>query len=775
MQLSNIDYIQSKGFEIKGRYILKRSSKNIKKVCGYLNEKNFFLFKENVYPFKHGTNYFDNSTLVDPNYIHYVKKEKEKENESTDFNVDFEKYIDTTQDKSVFTDWLNKQTNTFLNKDAEDYFDLRGIYNGRMANSVCFPFSDIDGNFVTAQIITYSKSGKRIKNNWSTNWFHSYKDIKPKLDLDLNKKYSVPVKCFFGESYLKGSENIIGIVEAPKTAVILKEIYPNIDWLATAGEQQLFGKNFEVLKDRKVILFPDAHTTSWREFGNKNGYNVCEILDIESVKEGSDIADFIFEDSAEVFSDLHEYLFSLNAGYFDVEIDKSLLDLNFKVVKDESVYFTALPYSYEGENLLLQKDDSGNFKAGFQGKHFNFFTKKKNTQNIQVNNTIPELIGYGILNANIDWHKKDKKDKKTGKLVGFSKDSFVWHLQKSYRTLKYLNPNTDYKAIFGIALNKLNNESNFSFNEVYVKRILMPLWDSYNTNLDRFKKYRDWKYKGSKQLARDEFERELNNDRFKARLQMRLLSFKDVLKEDRFILLETDLAINKSTRGYGQIKKLVKQWNEDVIGAKTLKTYLNILEIERKTKKLPLHIDDTYRVAVKKFFYLSLKDLAKELKFSNAQNLKRILTFEKNRDTETLVKNEVDSLLERILNIEPIRLRTDKEVRITDFRYIESVNEWASLHKNRGNWFTSKGQVKEEHKNPIFLSKEKLLLEKEKATEKVYSDILSWSIEYLDYLDSLKQEKSKSKVIKLSDIQVRSSSKDWYSPDEKLSLKLVNF
>ena len=113
--MNNIDYIESKGFQIKGRYIFKRSeSNNRHKVVGQLNDSNFFLYSENVYPFKQGTNYFDNSTIADPNYIHYIKKEKLKV--SNDFNVTFEQFIEVTKEKSIFTDWLNRKTNTFLNK-----------------------------------------------------------------------------------------------------------------------------------------------------------------------------------------------------------------------------------------------------------------------------------------------------------------------------------------------------------------------------------------------------------------------------------------------------------------------------------------------------------------------------------------------------------------------------------------------------------------------------------------------------------------------------------
>jgi hypothetical protein len=239
--------------------------------------------------------------------------------------------------------------------------------------------------------------------------------------------------------------------------------------------------------------------------------------------------------------------------------------------------------------------------------------------------------------------------------------------------------------------------------------------------------------------------------------------------------LETDLGISSHTRGYGQIRKLVKDWNKNVIGNSTLSTYMDRVnfsaDFEKEVKKLPVYIKDIIWDGREfTFSNISIPILSVLMGYST-DKVKNILKFKKDYDTETLVKNEVDNLLSIVKNIEPIRLATDKEVRITDFRYIEPANEWASLHKNRGNWF----DVKEEDSVIIFLPKEKLILEKEKTTEKVYLDVLSWSIKYLDYLDSLKKEKAESKVIKMSDIEVEVIPEHWYSPDEKLSAELVNF
>ena len=142
--MNNINYIESKGFRIKGTYIYKAGKKS--KVIGYLNEKNFFLFSGNVYPFKYGTNYFNETTLTDgKRYQQYIKKAKE--NERSDFNCNLDSYIDATKRSSIFLNYLTKQTKTFLSKTQINYFDIRGVASGYLENAVCFPFFDYDGNY----------------------------------------------------------------------------------------------------------------------------------------------------------------------------------------------------------------------------------------------------------------------------------------------------------------------------------------------------------------------------------------------------------------------------------------------------------------------------------------------------------------------------------------------------------------------------------------------------------------------------------------------------
>lgn len=675
--MKNLNYIESKGFRVKGRYIYKASK--LTKVIGKLNDTNFYFFSDNVYPFKQGVNYFDRTTLTDGKvYKQYIKKSTE--NERTDFNVRFDKYIDVTKSNSIFYTYVNSQTRKWLSKNSVNHFDIRGIADGYMEDSVCFPFFNYDGNFKTAQIIRYKEDGKRVKEGFNTNWFHSYKPIKKELGLKESDKYSVKIDCFFGENLLNGSDNIVGIVEAPKTAVILKEIYPNIDWIATAGESNLKSKNLGLLEDRKVILFPDAQTTQWNKIGGEYGFNVCNILDKYNAGAGSDLADYIFDSSFDGYAELHEYLFALNDGDFNFEIDASALDFQFNRKKDDSFYFTAVPYFYKGKKVLMQEDDSQLSNKIFTGKHFVIYSDK-----------------YKILNAQIDWHKQDTKNE-FGELMGFNEVNFKFHLQKCFRILKKLNPD-NYKGVFKKTIKSLKRNSNFSFNLKYVENVLVPMWDLWNEDLKRFYKHRDWRYNNSEQVTRKEFAIFLNDDKYRSKLNIRLKAFKDVLKDKRFIHSETDLGLSKYTasRGYSKITDLVKQWNTEVIGAKTYKTWNLKNEFFSKlrscTKKLPPYIEDSYIVATKMYNQKSISEISAMTGVTNRKTVKDFLTFKPSRDSELQIQKGISFLLDNITDIELLRMKTGKDssTRIVGFKHIEPINDQVFLYGHKMEWSKSFG------------------------------------------------------------------------------------
>ena len=224
---------------------------------------------------------------------------------------------------------------------------------------------------------------------------------------------------------------------------------------------------------------------------------------------------------------------------------------------------------------------------------------------------------------------------------------------------------------------------------------------------------------------------------------------------------------------------------KDVIGCSTVKTYFKKVDFYNKldkcTEKLPPHINNTYRAETILYSQYSFSEISNITKVTNRATIKAFLTFQKNRDTETLVMQEVEDLLSVIKYINPIRNTIiGKEgkkdtVRIYDFKYIKPTNDWDLLHKSRGDWFVSKTRVNRKIETPIFLPKAKLHREIENTTNKEYLSILEWSVKYLDYLDSLHQKKIRGKVVRLTDSDIRSNYIETFSKEKQIKLEVVNF
>lgn len=539
-----IQDLENNGFRVRGRNIQKKSKRRFKTV-GLLNENSFYFFSENVYPYKGGINFFNESTLVDIKDINKYKDYfKETEVEENEFKITFDDYLATTKNYSIFKDFLNNSIRSFKGANCVNYYDLRGIADGYLKDSVCFPFFDYNNNFKTAQIINYDTKGKRVKNSYSTSWLHSYKTVKKDLDLNTEDKYVVSNIPFFGENYLFGSDNPVAIVEAPKTAVLLKELYPDIDWLATAGETAIRNKDLKILQDKDVILFPDAKTTLWKEFAEENSFSVSNLLESKHAPEGSDLADFIFDFEHPLFYKIHSELFAINDRKFSFEYNQTKQLLNFGIVKADTSYFTAVPFK---NGLVVSKDNSYGFKKALNGLNFDLYESK-----------------YQVINAQLDFN--------TAK----NELEFVRLLKRCYLSLKFLNPDKDYLKAFYFTLNRLVKESKYRFNLKYVKTILIPLWDLNPVQEFEVVKLRDWKLKNADQVSKEEFIKNLNDEKFRLKVVKTCEAFLDVLEEDRFILLETDLFLsgNFRARGFKLFGQLVDDFNKEFFGYKRYSDYV---------------------------------------------------------------------------------------------------------------------------------------------------------------------------------------------------------
>jgi len=116
---------------------------------------------------------------------------------------------------------------------------------------------DIKGKVRTGKIMQYDPlTGKRIKHeSGAIDWVHN----KLKKSGTLPEDYNLQ-QCFFGEHLLGlHPEAIVCIVESEKSALISAAIFPEHIWLATGGIGNLSIEKCQVLRNRKVILFPDLN------------------------------------------------------------------------------------------------------------------------------------------------------------------------------------------------------------------------------------------------------------------------------------------------------------------------------------------------------------------------------------------------------------------------------------------------------------------------------------------------------------------------------------
>lgn len=113
--------------------------------------------------------------------------------------------------------------------------------------------------------------------------------------------------CLFGEHLLRDRPGVpVAIVESEKIAIIMSVFSPNYIWLAVGGSGWLNVEKCKVLKNRKVVLFPDLGKCFelWTEKAkeirqalalnlNVNGFLKDNVKEEDS-REGFDFVDFFY-------------------------------------------------------------------------------------------------------------------------------------------------------------------------------------------------------------------------------------------------------------------------------------------------------------------------------------------------------------------------------------------------------------------------------------------------------------------------------------------------
>lgn len=191
----------------------------------------------------------------------------------------------------------------------------------------------------TGKIMLYDDlTGKRVKKPIDhINWVHSVLKI-PDYKL---------VQVLFGSHLLKSSHNTVAIVESEKTAIIASICFPDVTWLAAGSKDGLKIEKFKPLKNRNIILYPDANAYElWSTFAEKNSADfkikVSKLIDITLTayekSSGDDIADFLLANIPEDLKAEHQ------TAIPDLEINTGKVSTPdiFNNFKTKNPYFTDL-------------------------------------------------------------------------------------------------------------------------------------------------------------------------------------------------------------------------------------------------------------------------------------------------------------------------------------------------------------------------------------------------------------------------------------------------
>ena len=183
--------------------------------------------------------------------------------------------------------------------------------------SVIFWQIDEKGRVRSGKIMQYDRNGHRDKteDQGKTDWIHSRMKKQGTLPQDWTL-----TQCLFGAHLLHpdfmNEGKVIGLVESEKSAILCSLVFPDYVWVSCGGISQLeAGGKHEVLKGRKVIMFPDTDPkgetfAKWKakaDEWNRQGLDVTvsDILEKRASDEEKslkiDIADWLINDLKEKY------------------------------------------------------------------------------------------------------------------------------------------------------------------------------------------------------------------------------------------------------------------------------------------------------------------------------------------------------------------------------------------------------------------------------------------------------------------------------------------
>lgn len=251
-----------------------------------------------------------------PKTIYYNRLEKQPRQEPNKFNLvtsSSSTLVGKQPEQEPNLDYINKE---YLLKSLSYKSDfikfLCGIFDTDIISrlmsdyafgatregSVIFWQVDYQKKIRTGKVIRYdAETGHRNHEQGGINWIHSLMKKNGMLSDNFNLN-----QCLFGEHLLsREKDKPVALVESEKNAVIGSGFIPSYIWVSTGGKSQLSTDKLQVLRDRVVVMFPDADGFQlWSEKA-KELRTICQrvevfpILSYCDADSKRDIADILLE------------------------------------------------------------------------------------------------------------------------------------------------------------------------------------------------------------------------------------------------------------------------------------------------------------------------------------------------------------------------------------------------------------------------------------------------------------------------------------------------
>ena len=640
-----ISILQGYGFEVKSKYIYKRSEQNRLEVCGNFNDNSIYLHAtNNIYPFESGISYSFktiakgfNTTLISDFELQRIsqRRAKEKEKEKTKKVIDFNEYLETTNEKHNFNLQFLLDSFHQKNKDILIPFPTKWVNDNNVRgkwNKTYFPLLDKNEKLITAQIIEYKSDLKRNRN--SNPYFLQSSG---KIGLYRRNLYNETQKTI--------------IVESPKLAELGAMMIPKFNWMATFGKEKLNTLDLSFLDSKNTFVLPDFDAfESWRDIAiNKWNFGVIDIFQKEIEK--------LSEEEKKQYSDFADLILP----YLQFKCDSKVRTILYKI------YSSLVYLELEDEYSLAENSpeiESYNTELGFQ---------EKKRKNIKFVSSIPKDFcentkglykqsaegGYSIKTEFIEVFTSDFE------LISASFDickeqtekEFIYNLQKCFRVLRYLNQDT-YLALFDVILSHIQTKGNYLFNQRYVRDVLIDKWEEIDVlHIEDIIKKRNFNYLGGADFNNYEFLAEIRKAKKLYKIHSELIAVKEIIKSSissyRFIE-KSELGLKKEV-GNEYIFNLINRFNIASIGS-----------IDKRIAKVVKTLV-MFNITIYKGYYLfyndkiSINEVSKKTGI-NRVTLGNLLKFERNTDIIENIIEEIDYLIDNYnsFDIEKVEIKGKK-------------------------------------------------------------------------------------------------------------------